>query len=112
MLGPDVEVRYSLLEGPESLEQVGRGSITGGFDVIVRVTPGADLADVTQAYAEQADQFPDSSGGIVRMSRTAGDTTYTTVVPPGGAGGYQGSIDVVDQPGAEHDYIYYTLSND
>jgi hypothetical protein len=39
------------------LAPYGMGSITGGFDVILRITPGAELADVTAAYADQANQF-------------------------------------------------------
>lgn len=112
VLGPGVEDRYALLPGTEFIALYGPGSGTGGFDAILHLTPGDDLAAVVDAYAEQADQFPDSSTGIVRTSRTDGDTIYTTIAPPGGAGGYQGWIHVVDQPGPDHDYLYYTLAND
>lgn len=112
VLAPGVEARYSLLPGSEFVQQYGTGSNTGGFDVVLRVTAGADLDEVVSAYAEQADQFPDSEPGTVRFSRTEAETTYTTVYPPGGAGGYTAWIRVVDQPGDEQDYIYYTLAND
>lgn len=113
VLGPGVAKEYALLPGTVFLAQYGPGSITGGFDVILQVSPEADLNAVVGAYAEQANQFPDSTTAeVVRYSRVEGDTTYTTVTPPGGAGGYQGFIRVVDQPGADHDYLYYSLVND
>jgi len=113
VLGPGVADKYALLPGTTFVAQYGPGSITGGFDVILQLSPGADLNAVVGAYAEQANQIPDlASTAFAGASRVDGDTTYTTVTPPGGAGGYQGFIRVVDQPGADHDYLYYSLVND
>jgi hypothetical protein len=102
--------RYVLVDGSELVAQYGAGSITGGFGVLLRVTPGADIADVAAAYAEQAVQFegePVPPPDVVRHD----GTTVTRYWPPGGAGGYTGTITAVDRPGTD-DYILYELSND
>jgi len=38
-------------------------------------------------------------------------TTVTVYQPPGGAGGYSGTVTAVDQPSGD-DYIFYELTND
>jgi len=90
--------------------QYGVGSLTGGFGVLLRVTPDADVADVAAAYADQAVQF---EGEPVPPPDTVSHdgTTVTRYSPPGGAGGYSGLITAVDRPGPD-DYILYELSND
>lgn len=112
VLAPDVEDRYALLPGTEFVALYGPGSGTGGFDVVLRVVPGADLERVLDDYAAQATQEPGSPDGTVRGTERVGDTTYTTLYPPPAAGGDSAYIDVVDQPGDDADYIYYTVAHD
>jgi hypothetical protein len=103
--------RYVLLDGSELLAQHGTGSITGGFGVLLRVTPGADVLAVAAAYADQANQLdgePVPPPAVVEHD----GTIVTAFVPPGGAGGYSGYVAAVDGPGAGDDYILYDLSND
>lgn len=103
--------RYVLLDGSELLAQYGRGSITGGFDVILRITPGAELADVAAAYADQANQFegePIPAPEVIEH----GSTTVRILRPPGGAGGDQGEVIAVDQAGTADDYVFNSLAND
>ena len=102
------EARYVLLDGSEMLAQWGTGGVTGGFDVLLRVTPESQAETVGEAYAEQAAQ---REGDIEIRRFQVGDTAYIRYSPPGGAGGYQGTIWVVDQPG-DLDYIFYSLGND
>ncbi|WP_377645356.1 hypothetical protein [Oryzobacter terrae] len=100
--------RYVLLPGSELLVQYSRGSPTGGFGVLLRVSPDAEVADVAAGYAEQARQFD----GPVETSTTATATsTVTRLVPPGGAGGYQATIYAVDNVTGD-DVVYYDLLND
>ena len=102
------ESRYVLLDGSEMLAQWGTGSVTGGFDVLLRVKSGSVPDRMGEGYAEQAAQ----RDGETRVSRyEAGDTAYVHYTPPGGAGAYQGSVWVVDGPG-ERDFIFYSLYND
>jgi hypothetical protein len=100
--------RYVVLDGSELVAQWGDGSLTGGFDVLLSVNPGESVEDVATAYAEQSAQYEDETK--VHRYRV-GETLFTSYQPPGGAGGYQGVIYAVDQPG-DRDYIYYSLSND
>ena len=96
------ESRYVLLDGSDMLAQWGTGSVTGGFEVLLRVRSGSDPDKVGEGYAEQAAQ----RDGRIEVSRfEAGDTAYVHYSPPGGAGGYQGSVWVVDGPG-ERDFIF------
>jgi len=100
--------RYVLLDGSEMLAQWGTGSVTGGFDVLLRVKSGSNPDKVGEGYAEQTAQ----RDGEFEVSRfEAGDTVVVHYTPPGGAGGYQGSVWVVNGPG-ERDFIYYSLDND
>ncbi len=101
--------RYVLLEGTELLVQFSPGSNTGGFGVLLRVTPGADVQDIAAAYAEQARQFDD--GLTHERVTTNADSTVYGFIPPGGAGGYQGEVYGLDADSGE-DYIYYYLSYD
>ena len=102
------ETRYVLLDGSEMLAQWGTGSVTGGFDVLLRVTPGSQAESVGDAYAKQAAQ---REGEIEVRRYEVGDTAYIRYRPPGGAGGYQGTVWVMDQPG-DLDHIFYSLGND
>lgn len=103
--------RYVLLEGSELVAQTGGGSITGGFTVLLRVTAGADLAEVTDAYVEQATQFEGADELPTPEVVEHDGTTFTTRHPPGGAGGYTGEVTAIDRPG-DDDYIVYELLND
>jgi hypothetical protein len=100
--------RYVVLEGSELLAQWGAGSLTGGFDVLLRIAPGADVVKVAEGYARQAAQF---EGETSVREVEAQATIVTILVPPGGAGGYQGEVRAVDQPDGD-DYIFYSLAND
>lgn len=105
---------YVLVEGTELLAQYGVGSITGGFDVMLRVRPDADLGSVVDSYVEQADQFKDAADPEETPSPREVEhdgTTVSTYRPPGGAGGYTGTIVVVDRPAGD-DYILFELAND
>lgn len=55
------EDRYPLLAGSELLVQYGDGGETGGFGVLLRTTPNADVGEVAAAYAQQAVQFAKGS---------------------------------------------------
>lgn len=103
--------RYVLLEGSELLAQYGRGSITGGFDVVLRVLPDADLDAVAAAYAEQAKQYEGEPAAAPEAVEHGG-TTVRIHRPAGGAGGYSGEVIAVDQAGAADDYVFYSLAND
>lgn len=105
---------YVVVEGTELLAQYGVGSITGGFNVMLRVRPDADLSTVVATYVEQADQFKDAAVPEETPPPEVIEhdgTTVSTYRPPGGAGGYSGEITVVDRPQGD-DYILYELSND
>jgi hypothetical protein len=102
---------YVLLDGSELVAQHGAGSITGGFSVLLQVTPGAQVADVAAAYADQANQYEDEPVPPPDVVEHAG-TTVSIYWPPGGAGGYSGTVTAVDQPGGHTDYIVYDLFND
>ncbi|HEY8524514.1 MAG TPA: hypothetical protein VIL48_06105 [Acidimicrobiales bacterium] len=103
--------RYVLLVGSELIAQYGAGSVTGGFDLLLRVAPGADVGAVARAYAEQANQIEGEPIPPPEVVEHDG-TTFTTYHPPGGAGGYTGEVIAVDQPGDADDYIRYELYND
>ena len=90
------------------LAEWGTGSVTGGFDVLLRVSPGSQAQNVGEAYARQAAQ---REGEIEIRRDQVGDTAYIRYRPPGGAGGYQGTVWVVDQPG-DLDDVFYSLGND
>ena len=102
------EQRYVLLEGSELLAQYGVGSLTGGFEVLLAVSPGAEAGAIGEAYARQAAQI---EGETTVDTYNSGDVGYIRYLPPGGAGGYQAEIWVVDQPG-DRDYVFYSLFND
>lgn len=102
--------RYVLVEGSELVAQPGPGSITGGFTVLLHVTSGADLDEVTGAYVEQATQFEGEEADPPEVVEYDG-TTFRTYLPPGGAGGYTGVVTAVDGP-AGADYIVFDLFND
>ncbi len=102
------EARYVLVDGSELLAKWGTGSVTGGFDVLLRVSHGSQAENVGEAYARQAAQ---REGGTEVRRYQVGDTSYIRYRPPGGAGGYQGTVWVVDQPG-DLDHIFYSLGND
>lgn len=100
--------RYVVIEGSEVLAQWGEGSLTGGFEVLLAVSPGAEAEAMGEAYARQAAQYE----GETQVERfTSENTRYIHYLPPGGAGGYQGSVSVVDPPGAGG-FIFYSLIND
>lgn len=99
---------YPLLEGSELLVQYSPGSVTGGFGVLLRVLPGADVGAVGRAYAEQGAQF---DGPIEEKVTETDGMTVTVYVPPGGVGGYQGTVYAVDNASGA-DYVYYELFND
>jgi hypothetical protein len=101
--------RYVLLEGSELVAQFGRGSVTGGFAVLLRVTSDGDLDQVTDGYVQQATQFEGEDTDPPEVVEYDG-TTFTTYIPPGGAGGYSGKVTAVDGP--TDDYIVYSLIND
>jgi hypothetical protein len=102
--------RYVLLEGSELVAQNSAGWVTGGFSVLLRVTAGADIDAVAAAYADQATQFEGEPVPPPRVIEHDG-TTVSVYSPPGGAGGYSGTVTAVDGPGAD-DYIAYELFND
>ena len=106
LLSPSREVdRYTLLAGSELVAIYGTGSLTGGFNALLRVLPGHDPLDVAKAYARQAAQ---GDGPIV--VRRHADTI--SIVPPSEYGGYAGWIALLDQPGDSRDLIAYDLLND
>ena len=103
--------RYVLVEGSALVRQYGRGSLTGGFAVMLQVDEGADLYAVTRAYVEQATQDTGAPG--TEPTRTdQGGTTTRTYRPPGGAGGYSGTVWSVDRPPGQPDWIAFELAND
>jgi hypothetical protein len=100
---------YVRLPGSEMVAQWGTGSATGGFDVLLRVLPGASAKDVGAAYARQASQ----GEGPPRVTTAhVGATTITSLLPPGGAGGLQGEIDVLDEGAQSPGFIFYSVYND
>ncbi|MDQ3505776.1 MAG: hypothetical protein M3446_08775 [Actinomycetota bacterium] len=99
---------YPLLDGSELLVQYSYGSLTGGFGVLLRVLPGAEVDAVGRAYAVQGSQF---DGPIEEQVTETDGATVTVYVPPGGAGGYQGTVYAVDNASGA-DYVYYDLYND
>lgn len=102
------ENRYVVIEGSELLAQWGAGSLTGGFEVLLAVSPGADPEAMGEAYSRQAAQYEEQT----RVERfTSGNTEYIHYLPPGGAGGYQGDVWVVD-PLGPGGFIFYSLTND
>lgn len=100
--------RYVLLDGSELLVQYSPGSITGGFGVLLRVTPDADVREMAAAYAEQARQY---DGATPQRVTTNEHSTVHSYVPSGGAGGYQGWVYGLDADDGD-DFIYYDLYND
>jgi hypothetical protein len=101
---------YVLLDGSELVAQYSAGSLTGGFGVVLRTTPGAQLDTVAGAYADQAVQFEGEPVPPPEVVEHDG-TTVTVYRPPGGAGGYTGTVTAVDQPSGDG-YIFYELTND
>ncbi len=98
---------FPLLEGSELLVQYEFGEF-GGFGVLLRVLPGADVDAVGLAYAEQATM----SDGPIREGVTETDGMTATVYdPPGAAGGYHGTVYAVDNASGA-DYVYYEISHD
>lgn len=90
------------------LAQWGFGSLTGGFEVLLAVSPAADPEAMGEAYARQAAQYLEET----QVERyTSGNTEYIHYIPAGGAGGYQGNVWVVDPPGYGG-FIFYSLFND
>ncbi|HEX2148842.1 MAG TPA: hypothetical protein VHI31_01515, partial [Actinomycetota bacterium] len=104
----DDDQRYLLVEGSKLMAQYGVGSLTGGFSVLLAVSPGADAEQVGEAYARQAAQY---EGETAVERYRFGDAEFISYQPPGGAGGYQASLWVVDRPGSD-DYVFYSLLND
>jgi len=105
------EQRYIVVEGTELVRQHGAGSVTGGFSVLLRVDEDADLERATQAYVEQATQFEGEPPDEPEVTEHDG-TAVARHDPPGGAGGYSGTIWSVDRPAGEPDWIFYDLFND
>jgi hypothetical protein len=105
------EQRYVLVEGTHLVRQYGAGSLTGGFSVVLQVDEDADLEQVTGEYVEQATQFASEPADEPEVAAYDG-TTVTRHDPPGGAGGYSGTIWSVDRPPGEPDWIFYELLND
>lgn len=100
--------KYVLVEGSRLLAQYGVGSLTGGFSVLLAVSSGADAERVGEAYARQAAQYE----GETSVERYRfGDAEFISYQPPGGAGGYQANLWVVDRPGSDG-YVFYSLLND
>jgi hypothetical protein len=107
LLSPSREPqRYTLLAGSQLVAIYGTGSLTGGFNAVLRVLPGHDPIKIGRAYARQARQ----EAGPISVDRRPGNVTV--LFPPGGAGGYQGVINVLDPPGNDRDLIVYDLYND
>jgi hypothetical protein len=106
----DADPPYVLLKGTELVAKVGIGSNTGGFEVLLHVTPGAAVADLARQYTRQATQGA-SEQPVIRARAVAG-TTYSEIVPPGEAGGFSSIIRVADQPGGDQDYLWYWQGND
>ncbi|HEX2052851.1 MAG TPA: hypothetical protein VHJ78_03865, partial [Actinomycetota bacterium] len=75
---PSDDRRYVVLEGSELLAQWGEGSLTGGFDVLLRTTGIATAEEVAEAYAEQATQYEGPAG--VEQYRS-GRTAFTRYLP-------------------------------
>lgn len=99
--------KYVLLPGSEMAAHYGEGSITGGFEVLLRVDESADVAEVAHAYADRANRGP----GDAEERFEVDGTTYIRYPAGPGAGGYSGAIWAVDSPGGP-DYIFYRLFND
>ncbi|MGQ0678971.1 MAG: hypothetical protein ACT4OM_04825 [Actinomycetota bacterium] len=98
--------RFLLVAGSELVALYGKGSSMGGFNALLRVLPGADLNVVRDAYAKQAtknSQLPTKESQL-----QIGESRMTNINPPGGAG-FEGDLQVVDQPGVDHDYIFFSL---
>jgi hypothetical protein len=105
------EQRYVLVEGTRLVRQHGAGSLTGGFSVLLQVDDDADLDQVTNEYVEQATQFADEPPDEPEVTAYDG-ATVTRHDPPGGAGGYSGTIWSIDRPAGEPDWIFFELVND
>ena len=101
---------YEVLNGSELSAAYGKGSYTGGTDLLLHITPGADVSSVAARYAQQAAQYPGETTTTGPDMKTS--TTYARLLPPGGAGGYQGTVSIVDNPGEGQDYLYYSMAND
>ncbi|WP_354700777.1 hypothetical protein [Paraconexibacter sp. AEG42_29] len=104
-----VDDRYRVLHGSTLVSVWGPGSLTGGFDALLKVRPGTTVVAVGSAYARQSRQ--DKGGTLVYRARR-GATRVTRWVPPAGAGGYSPEIVAVDAPGTTQDFVYYSLAED
>jgi hypothetical protein len=102
--------RYVVVGGSELVAQYSDGSLTGGFGVLLRTTGGDNLEAVTQAYVEQANQFETEPVEAPEVVEHAG-TTVRVFRPPGGAGGYSGTIWSIDRADGD-DYLVFELIND
>jgi hypothetical protein len=101
-----VAERFVLLEGSRLVTVYGGGSSAGGFNAILRVLPGADLQTVTDAYVQQATFTPQL--GTRSSSFEKGGTLFRTLFP-GQDAGIRAEIRVVDQPGDQPDFIFYSV---
>lgn len=76
--------KYVLLPGSEMAAHYGEGSITGGFEVLLRVDESADVGQVASAYADRANRGP----GDPEERFEVDGTTYIRYPAGPGAGGY------------------------
>lgn len=102
---------YELLEGSELIAVYGKGSAYGGFDLLLHIAGGADVSVVAAAYARQASQVPGVTTSSYARTNASG-TAFSNLNPPGSADGWQATLNVVDNPGRDQDYLYYSLYHD
>lgn len=93
-----------LLADSELVAVYGAGSITGGFDAVLRVRPGVDALSLARRYHTQS-----SGTGPVEESKLNGRPEL--IVPSGGGTGHT-SVLVVDQPGDTRDLLVFASFND
>lgn len=101
---------YVLLAGTELIAKYGYGSYTGGFNVLLHLTGEVPAEEVLQRYTVQSTQY--AGAAPTRSTVTENGIVYTRVSPPGGAGGFQAQLVLVDQPGNLNNYLFYDLVND